>query len=363
MKIALLGAAGFVGRTAAAELARRPEVVELILVDYMIRDAKKMAKGLSPKCRYAMADVGKPAELTRLLEGVNVVANAVGPCREYEEAILTTCASMKINAASVGDSAMPPEYYRKIHDAFRQAKAVAVSGCGIMPGWTELLAAHFLGTPKSAPDNAAANPSQLLFFSPNRFGGYAFLREFARRIESEIAAPHEAPDGRYYRLSVDTVFGVPEKAGGWISGIASTVGKLGVIGKEFSAAMMLWMRSAMTATPGTPAAICCAFDGKSIARLEDTSGNLAGILLAEAAVRLGSRSLQEKGLIPLHELISRDSARAIASEAGAVIKTGLAAQEPLTPLLFTEEDPHKRLLPGLLLRQLAPQTASKHSQD
>jgi saccharopine dehydrogenase-like NADP-dependent oxidoreductase len=79
MKIVLLGAAGFVGRAAAVDLARRPEIGELILVDYIIRDAKKMAKGLSPKCRYAMADVGKAAELTRLLEGVDAWRTPPGP--------------------------------------------------------------------------------------------------------------------------------------------------------------------------------------------------------------------------------------------------------------------------------------------
>ena len=71
MKIVLLGAAGFIGRAAAVLLARRDSVGELILVDYDIRDAKRLAKALSPKCRWAMADVGKPLELSRLLEGLD----------------------------------------------------------------------------------------------------------------------------------------------------------------------------------------------------------------------------------------------------------------------------------------------------
>ena len=83
MKILLLGAAGFTGRAAAVLLARRDAVGELILVDYDIRDAKRLAKALSPKCRWAMADVGKPMELSRLLEGIDAVAGAVGPSAEY----------------------------------------------------------------------------------------------------------------------------------------------------------------------------------------------------------------------------------------------------------------------------------------
>ena len=46
MKIALLGAAGFIGRIAAQSLSARAEVGELILVDYNIRDAKRHAKAL-----------------------------------------------------------------------------------------------------------------------------------------------------------------------------------------------------------------------------------------------------------------------------------------------------------------------------
>ncbi len=188
MIIVLLGAAGFVGRAAAVELARRPEVGEIILVDYVVRDAKKMAKALSPKCRYAMADVGKAAELTRLLEGVDAVANAAGPCWEYEKATLLACASMKIPVASIGDNTLSREDRNEIHDAFRRAGTAAVSGCGMMPGWTDLLAAHFLAGGEPSPGLA-----RYLFFSPDRFGGYTFLRDFAKRVGRRNVRPAGGP--------------------------------------------------------------------------------------------------------------------------------------------------------------------------
>ena len=74
MKIALLGATGFVGRTAAAALAARPGVRELLLVDYDVRAAKKSARSLSPKCRWAMADAGRTPDLDRLLHEVDAAA-------------------------------------------------------------------------------------------------------------------------------------------------------------------------------------------------------------------------------------------------------------------------------------------------
>ena len=106
MKILLLGAAGFTGRAAAVLLARRDAVGELILVDYDIRDAKRLAKALSPKCRWAMADVGKPLELSRLLEGIDAVASAVGPSAEYEKTILVSCAAGRIPAVTIGEGTL-----------------------------------------------------------------------------------------------------------------------------------------------------------------------------------------------------------------------------------------------------------------
>ena len=75
MKIALLGAMGFVGQVAARALARHPEVRELLLVDYNIRETKKFGRALSPKCRWAMADVGRAPELARLLGDVDAVSS------------------------------------------------------------------------------------------------------------------------------------------------------------------------------------------------------------------------------------------------------------------------------------------------
>ena len=183
MKILLLGAAGFTGRAAAVLLARRDDVGELILVDYDIRDAKRLAKALSPKCRWAMADVGKPLELSRLLEGVDAVASAVGPCAEYEKAVLLTCASSGIAAASIGEGTIAAEDRSEIDGVFRAAGVPAVVGCGMMPGWTELLAAHFLDAGDRATQPPLPSPAaRYLFFSPARFGGYTFLRGVAKGI-------------------------------------------------------------------------------------------------------------------------------------------------------------------------------------
>jgi len=324
MKILLLGAAGFTGRAAAALLAGRDDVGELILADYDIRDAKRLAKALSPKCRWAMADVGKPLELSRLLEGIDAAANAVGPCAEYEKTVLRSCAAGGVPAASIGEGTLAAEDRREIDGAFRGAGIPAVVGCGMMPGWTELLAARFLDA-----GDAAANPplgvpaTRYLFFSPARFGGYAFLRGVAKGITGDAPVPGGAPAGRYFALPDGSRIGVPEgKAGKRLGRIVGTAAKLGAVGKEFSAALLLWTRGGMPEPAGTPVAVAGVVAGGRFARVEDPRGNLAAALLAGTAVRLAARPRMATGLLPLPELFGRQEAEELAARSGARIVRG-----------------------------------------
>ena len=325
MKILLLGAAGFTGRAAAVLLARRDAVGELILVDYDIRDAKRLAKALSPKCRWAMADVGKPLELSRLLEGIDAVASAVGPSAEYEKTILVSCAAGGVPAVTIGDGTLAEEDRREIDGAFRDAGVPAVVGCGMMPGWTDLLAAHFLDAGDGSPHPPPPPPGgRYLFFAPARFGGYGFLRGVAKGITGAAPVPAGAPAGSYFAMPDGSRVGVPEgKAGNRLRRIVGTVGKLGAVGKEFSAAMLLWTRGGMPEPTGTPVAVAGVATGGRFARVEDPRGNLCAALLAETAVRLAGRPHKAAGLLPLPELIGREEAEELAARSGARIVRGL----------------------------------------
>jgi hypothetical protein len=261
-----------------------------------------------------MADVGKPLELSRLLEGIDAVASAVGPCAEYEKTILLACAGMGVAAASAGDGTLPEADRREIDAAFRAAGAPAVSGCGMMPGWTELLSAHFLAV--------GGEPARHLFFSSDRFGGYAFLRGVAKGITAPANPPRGSTGGFWFSLPDGSRVGVPEgKAAARFRWITGAVGKLGPMGKEFSAALLLWLRGSMSGGPGVPAAAAGVSSGDRYARVEDPSGRLAALTLAETAVLLGSRKPKRSGLLPLPELIGREEAERLAAAAGARILT------------------------------------------
>lgn len=357
MKIALFGAAGFVGRAAALALAGRRDVDELILVDYEIRAAKGMARALSAKCRWAMADVGRAPDLERLLGSLDAAASAVGPCAQYETAILRACARMGVPAASIGDRTLNEADRRELDDAFRLADVPAASGCGMMPGFTELLAAHFLSGPglssqpsvgereqrrddgvplperaSTAGERSVAKEgrppglTRFLFFTPARFGGYAFYRTMAGPLHRPAGPVPAAPRGDYFETEDGDLVGLPPgRPAAAYAAVWTALSPLGSAGRELAAALRFWLKGRIKAAPSAPAAAAGIMargdkDTRSL-RVEDPGGRLAGLLLAETALALARRRGTASGLLPLPELISREDAERIVSEGGGKIFT------------------------------------------
>lgn len=324
MKIALLGATGFVGRSAAADLAARPEVRELLLVDYDIRKAKRLAKSLSPRCRWAMSDVGRAADLGRLLPGIDAVASAVGPCAEYEKPILLTCAASGTPAASIGDGPLSAEDLREIDGAFRRGGAAAVSGCGMLPGWTDLLEAHAPRGGTAAGAGAAdRKPLRYFFCSPDRFGGYAFFRRIVRGPGTPAPSPPPAMRGAWFETGPGEAFGIPGGRPSALYRRFAGTGPLGAVGRELSAAILFWLRRFLGTGEDTPAAAAGIIDpsppGGRVLSVRDPGGRLAGVLLAETAVRLALGRGAGTGLLPLPEVVGREDAERIAARCGAEI--------------------------------------------
>jgi len=327
MKIVLLGAAGFVGRTAAQALAARPEVGEILLVDYVVRDAKRLAKALSPRCRWAMADVSRAPELERLLEGIDAVASAVGPCAQYEKGILSTCAAKGISVASIGDGTLSPADRREIHDAFRRKGAAAVSGCGMMPGWTELLSAHFPpGGNAAVYAEKETAARRFLYCRLDRFGGYAFFRRVVKETGRAVPSPPSSLPACWFTMGED-LFGLPPGLpSNLYRRISGGPGILGAVGEELSAAFLFWLRGSLKPAEGSPVSVAGTWTGEGngggSAVIEDAQGRLAGVLLAETVLRLAGKAVAENGLLPLHGLIGREDAERISRENGGRINAG-----------------------------------------
>ncbi|MBI5342778.1 MAG: hypothetical protein HZB63_05605, partial [Deltaproteobacteria bacterium] len=213
-------------------------------------------------------------------------------------------------------------------DAFRRGGVAAVSGCGLMPGWTELLSAHFQGDSRQQARSAERpDPGRYLFCSLDRFGGYSFFRRAVKAARKEAQPPSSSPAGSYFDLEEGFLGLPPGRPAGLFRRFGKTLGTLGPVGRELSAASLFWLRGSMKAAEGTPVAAAGVWtegEGNSPAAvaLEDPRGILAGVLLAEAAFKLASGAAGEKGLLPLPGLIGREEAERIANERGGKIRVG-----------------------------------------
>jgi hypothetical protein len=320
MRIALIGSLGFAGSAAAKALAARPEVEKLLLADYNVTAAKKLAKRLGrEKCVHAMVDAAKHLELERVLDGADAAAVAVGPGRDYDRLVLLACAGLRVPAASLGDAAFSPDA-KEIDSAFRASGTAAVHGCGLLPGFTELLSTHFLPSPKEGDED-----ERFLLVSPDRFGGYAFFRHLALAGLTPADPRPGLPEGTWFRAGGTLVGLPPGKAGGRARLVLSLFSPFGDVGAEFSGAFLHWLRNRMKGAADAPAAVAgvvrsVAATGKvKCASVSDPSGELAGTFLADCALRLARGEAKRKGLVPVSELYDRKAAEALASAARCTI--------------------------------------------
>lgn len=195
----VLGAGGALGTRVARLLAAGLPGVRVIGA------SRRGALVLGPAAR--SADVRDPASLARALEGVDLVANAVGPYAYDPAPLVDACVAA---GAAYLDLAEDPTFCALLREAAERAGAeragaAFVTGCSTVPGLVELLAQHFAGLPGLARVDAwlslgSRNPASAGLLAgllrplgrPAADGG----RWFERVVRREVAG-HRLAFGRY----------------------------------------------------------------------------------------------------------------------------------------------------------------------
>ncbi len=131
MRVAVLGAAGLMGRAIVRDLEESPEVSTLLQLDR----ERSRAQGAD----IAAVDAADRQQLTLALEGIDVVVNAA----DYRVNLAAMDAAL---AAGCGYLDLGGLYHvtaqqLALHAAFEQAGLLAVLGCGAGPGRTNVMAA------------------------------------------------------------------------------------------------------------------------------------------------------------------------------------------------------------------------------
>ncbi len=139
MKVVALGGAGAMGRAAVRDLAASPDVEELVIADYNLEEARRLASELGEKVRAAHVDAKDHAALVDVLRGSDVALGAIGPFYEYEARMIRACIEAGVHYVSICDDYDAAEAALSFDEQAAQAGVVAVTGVGWTPGVTNVL--------------------------------------------------------------------------------------------------------------------------------------------------------------------------------------------------------------------------------
>ncbi len=142
MRILVLGC-GFHGRGIAYQIAAEGKDVELVAADKDGERARRVAERTSGE--WMELDVKDESELREALNGVDTVFNATGPYHLMGLKVVDTAIATNTHYVDMADDHemtedlfLNPAWDRRA----READVAVLSGCGIMPGLSGVLARH-----------------------------------------------------------------------------------------------------------------------------------------------------------------------------------------------------------------------------
>jgi saccharopine dehydrogenase-like NADP-dependent oxidoreductase len=143
LKALLLGSTGVLGRRVAAELIRSAEVETLLLGgrDPSALTALGRMFGSGDKIQTVLWDAGNGLELPAGTGSLDVVVSCAGPAYVTEVVAARAAVSGGVHYVSLNDEHRPASRVLELHDAAVAAGTTVISGCGLSPGLTDVLAA------------------------------------------------------------------------------------------------------------------------------------------------------------------------------------------------------------------------------
>jgi lysine 6-dehydrogenase len=138
MKIVVLGA-GLMGRAVVYELARRPEVREILVADFDRGRAEEVAGRFGEgKAQADFADVRERGSLLPLLRGSAVVVN----CTQYDWnlEVMRAALAVRVHYLDLGGLYHITRKQFALHADFRRIGRLAIPGMGGAPGVTNVMA-------------------------------------------------------------------------------------------------------------------------------------------------------------------------------------------------------------------------------
>ena len=180
-KVIVLGGCGAVGSVAVKTLAKQDIISEVVIGDWNIEKAKKLAKDLGPKVSAIKVNAEEEESIKAAVKGCDIVLNCIGPFYKTVKKILSTVIELGINYVDVCDDVDVTIDILNMDAQAKKADIMAVIGMGSSPGISNLMG-------KFAAENLLDETDSIDFFHAH--GGEA--------IEGEGVIGH-----RFHCMTID----------------------------------------------------------------------------------------------------------------------------------------------------------------
>ena len=142
MRILVAGATGVIGRRVVGELAQDARVEKLVITARQKEPAERLASILAPGRAVGHdLDLRDQRRLVHLARDVDVVVCAAGPHYMFEADAVRAAIDAGTNYVSLCDDSSATGRVMGLNNAARDAGVTVISGCGMSPGFTNLLVA------------------------------------------------------------------------------------------------------------------------------------------------------------------------------------------------------------------------------
>ena len=138
-KVVVLGGCGAVGSVAVKTLAAQDIISEVVIGDWNIEKAKKLAKELGPKVSAVKVNAEDEDSIKAAVSGCDIVLNCVGPFYKTVKKILSTVIELGINYVDVCDDVDVTLDILNMDSQAKKAGIMAVIGMGNSPGISNLM--------------------------------------------------------------------------------------------------------------------------------------------------------------------------------------------------------------------------------
>jgi len=147
--VAVVGGAGRIGATTAAILRDRMPDLGLVVVGRSRARGEAVVADLGPGARFVQADMRDADGLRNAVDGVDCVVHAAGPFVDTEPRVLDAALAVGAGYVDVCDDASYTRWVQQRAVETRRRGLSAVTGAGVYPGVTNLLAAEIVDAARS----------------------------------------------------------------------------------------------------------------------------------------------------------------------------------------------------------------------